>query len=482
MPASPAGVIEALEDLTIQSAVEPSDLADAVRPLQGLGVKKIVAQILRVHPEWAVGSKEVKQALQHLLATEAQTSPGGASAAPAEEEICAPGQDRSKLEEVLCSEADGLKLNRVTLHFDDAEDVAALLQVNKAFRAQLTSLALLEADEESAEGPRELWYAMCNNKATALGVKPHHFALRHLISKAEEWNADDDDRPDWLCTDLADDPIVYSRVLDAAVPLQPGEPPLASLRRFAAVVLVADESRVLQTLFNLKEDRAEARGLRDSLLGHFAAEMAGLATYRADDLSDPPEEREREEELQAMQQSILSLLVCTLASLAPLLHDNLEGLGDTQISGRYLHLALVGGYLARPGHFHTVGEDCRLSKAFPLNDAVTPEVALAVDALALLVWWPQFRAHSAQMRMLRQSLAAITAAEPHTKAGNLRAYAHFDDLRASLEAADHYAETGSPFPASRRRQRLGGKRGVRLEEQPYVAAVLQRAGLQVDEL
>ena len=480
MPDSPAGVIEALENLTILSAVELSHLADAVRPLQGLGVKKIVGQISHDHPEWAFGSKEVKQALQHLLATEAQTGPRGASVATADEQNGAARQDRSKLEEVLCSEADGLKLNRVTLHFDDAEDVAALLQVNKAIRAQLTSLALLEGDEESAEDPRELWHAMCKHKATALGVKPHHFALRHLISKAEEWNAADDDRPDWLCADLADDPIVYSRVLGAAVPLA-DEPPLASFRRFAAVVLVADQSRVLRTLFNLK-DPVEARELRDSLLDMFAAEMAGLAGYRADELSDPPEEREREEELQAMQQSFLALLVCTLASLAPMLHDNLETFGDTQISGRYLHLALVGSYLSRPGHFHTVGEDGRPSKAFPLNDAVTPEVTLAVDALTLLVWWPQFRAHTAQMRILRQSLSAITAAEPDTKAGKLRAHAHLDDLCASLAAADHYAETGSPFPASRRRQRLGGKRGVRLEEQPYVAAVLRRAGVQVDEL
>ena len=83
-----------------------------------------------------------------------------------------------------------------------------------------------------------------------------------------------------------------------------------------------------------------------------------------------------------------------------MLHDNLEELGNTHISGRYLHLALVGGYLARPGRFHTVGEDGRLSKAFRLNDAVTPEVTLAVDALALLVWWPQFRAHHYEMLRL----------------------------------------------------------------------------------
>ena len=150
MPDSPAGVIEALENLTIVSAVKPSDLADAVRPLQGLGVKKIVGQISHDHPEWAFGSKEVKQALQHLLATEAQTSSRGASVAAANKENGAARQDRSKLEEILCSESDGPKLNRVTLHFDDAEDVAALLQVNKAIHMQLTSLALLEGDEECA--------------------------------------------------------------------------------------------------------------------------------------------------------------------------------------------------------------------------------------------------------------------------------------------------------------------------------------------
>ena len=438
--------------------------------------------------EAALEEEWIKKVALHLRATRGERSEADlmaelkrleAADATVEEAADSAAEARSMLEEVLCSEADGLKINRVTLHFDDTKDVAALLQVNHAIREQLMSLDILEPaafegdEEEGAEDPRTLWYAMCRDKGTALGVEHHYSQLRRLVSKVEEWNAEDDGRPEWLCADLAADPIVYSLVLDAAVTM-PGEPRLAALQRFAAVCLVAERSRVLQTLFNLKDD-TEAHELRDSLLNEFAGEMAGIATYRADDLQDPPEEREREEELQVAQQTLLALLVCTLASLAPLLHDNLAIFGDTQISGRYLHIALVGGYLQRPGHFHTVGEDGRLSRAFPLNEAVRPELALAVDALTLLVWWPQFRAHTAHMGMLRQSLAAITSAAPLTQSAKLREHAHFDDLRLSLEAADHYAATGSPFPASRRRQPLGGERGVRLEEQPYVAAVLHRA-------
>ena len=402
-----------------------------------------------------------------------------AAAAQAEDmELEAEAEERSKLEEVLCSEGDGLRLNRVTLHLD-AEDVAALLQVNECIRRQLLSLEQLEGDDEAAEDPRELWYAMCDHKATALGVEHQHSALRSLLSKCEGWNADDDDRPDWLCRDLADDPVVYTRLLRSAV-AAPQEDPRAALQRFAADSLVADRALVLQKLFNL-DDHGEARGLRDSLLTHFASEMSAIAYYRAEDLKQRKEDREREEELRITQQTLLALLVCTLASLAPMLHDNLDDFGDTRFSTLYLHKSLADGYLSRPGKFRTVDETGRQSKPFELDEPVRLELALAIDALTLLVWWPQFRAHS-QMGLLRGYVAAITTAEPHTEEGKLRMHAHFDGLAASLEAADRYAATGSPFPESESPAGLGGRHGVRLEHQPYVAAVLQRAGVHLHEL
>ena len=63
-----------------------------------------------------------------------------------------------------------------------------------------------------------------------------------------------------------------------------------------------------------------------------------------------------------------------------------------------------------------------------------PEAVLVVDALALLVWWPQFREHTQHMKVLRRSLAAISPSDRFFQ------YAHLGDLKESLnEAAKFYA-------------------------------------------
>ena len=56
----------------------PEELVDAVRERPGLGVKKLVTAISRAHPDWAVGSKEVREALASLEAAAVEANYAGA--------------------------------------------------------------------------------------------------------------------------------------------------------------------------------------------------------------------------------------------------------------------------------------------------------------------------------------------------------------------------------------------------------------------
>mmetsp|Transcript_16406 Transcript_16406/g.55229 ORF Transcript_16406/g.55229 Transcript_16406/m.55229 type:complete len:109 (+) Transcript_16406:356-682(+) len=105
-----------------------------------------------------------------------------------------------------------------------------------------------------------------------------------------------------------------------------------------------------------------------------------------------------------------------------------------------------------------------------MTEESAPEAVLAVDALALLVWWPQFRARAQQMKALRKYVGSISPSDPFFK------HAFLGDLKESMrEAAKFYA--GRPPHAGNL------TRGEpRVEEMPAVAAVIKRAGVDINEL
>ena len=398
--------------------------------------------------------------------------------------------ERSTFEHIFCGAE--LKLNRITLHLETA-DVRALLTTKRCMITELGDIAELEQDTTgSTENARALWQRLCNEKAELVDLEHQMYAWRCLVHKCRAWNAEDDARHPALKEDLADDPLTYFILLEkgrasntegyaagmrgeAFVNPTPSQFEhllvMQGMRDFAEWAILHNESYVLRRLFNL-ENKGEAHGLRLKMLEKMAMEMIGTNFYRADDMDQDEEDREREDELRIMMQMHLALLVCLLCALTPLLFDNYENFADWRFSSRAMHLILATGYLARPGRIVAFEEDGSPQKAFDMTEESAPEAVLVVDALALLVWWPQFRAHAQHMKALKKYVGAISPSDRFFQ------HAHLGDLMESMRDADEFY-AGRPPNAGNLDKRRGEKR---VEERPAVAAVIQRAFVDINDL
>ena len=400
--------------------------------------------------------------------------------------------ERSTFEHVFCGAE--LKLNRISLHLDTT-DVRALLAVKRCMITELGNITELEQDDTGAtEDARELWHRLCAEKAKLVGLEHQWSAWRSLVHKCEkwnvEWNAEDDDRHPSLKKDLADDPSTYFMLLEAGrasktegyAAGQRDETfvnPTSSqfehllvmqgMRDLAEWAILHNESCVLRQLFNLG-DKSEAHDVRLKMLEKMAPDMLGTSFYRADDMEQDEEDREREEELRIEMQMQLALLVCLLAALTPLIFDNYDNFATWRFSSRAMHLILATGYLAKPGRIVAFEEDGSPQQPFDMTEESAPEAVLVVDALALLVWWPQFRAHVQHMKALRKYQAAVRPNDRFFQ------HAHLGDLRDSMRAA---AKFYAARPANARNLAPAEQR---VEEVPAVAAVIRRAGVDIDDL
>ena len=171
-----------------------------------------------------------------------------------------------------------------------------------------------------------------------------------------------------------------------------------------------------------------------------------------------------------MMQMQLALLVCLLATLTPLLFDNYDDFAEIRFSSRALHLMLGSGYLAKPGRIVAFEEDGSPQQPFDMSEESAPEAVLVVDALALLVWWPQFRAHTQHMKALHKYLASVSPSDRFFQ------HAHLGDLRDSMKAAAKFY-AGRPANAGDL-----GPGEQRVEKVPAVAAVIRRAGVDINDL
>ena len=102
------------------------------------------------------------------------------------------------------------------------------------------------------------------------------------------------------------------------------------------------------------------------------------------------------------------------------------------------------------------------------------EAVLVVDALALLVWWPQFRAHRQDMINLQMWVTAKAISD--SNGASFFQHAHLRDLRESMRAADEFYDRR---PANAGNLQRGERR---VEKNPAVAAVIKRAFVDINDL